>query len=183
MNSDPTAARTKLRQLHHETLSATEESRAALDRALVAAWQTGRLLEAERARVRRAMGRTMWQHWLTENFPGSHRIAARYLELARSVKDPDALKQLSLRQAYFRLGVSTEPKVRGKEFRLPRLPPHIRNAQRVLLSVRTRLRLRQLTAEERKHFCDDLRPLHEQLCVLFSSDDRGASRAAFRKSA
>jgi hypothetical protein len=95
----------------------------------------------------------------------------------------EALKQFSLRQAYFRLGVSTEPKLRGTTFRLPSLPPHIRNAQRVLLSVRTRLRLRQMTADERKHLCDDLRPLHEQLCVLFTTDDRGASRAAFRKSA
>lgn len=180
MSLDPTTTRKKVRQMHQEAVRATEESRQAIDRALLAAWQTGRLLEAERARVRRGMGRAAWQHWLAENFPAAQRTAGRYLELARSVSNPDALKQLSLRQAYFRLDVSTEPKIRGKSFRLPLLPAHIRNAQRVLLSVRTRLRLRQMSAEDRKRLCEDLRPLHQQLCVLFATEARVPSRPGAR---
>lgn len=176
MNSEHRSEQSKVRQLRRQALCAAEESRQAIDRALLAAWEVGRLLDKEQARVRRTMGKGAWQHWLTANFPGAQRTAMRYLKLARSVDDPNTLQQLSLRQAYFRLDISTEPKVRGRSYRLPLLPAHIRHAQRVLLSVRTRLRLRQMSVGDRERLRDDLRPLHQQLNALFAAEAHVPSR-------
>ena len=160
--------RSDINRLHAGATGMARSSRDALDAALLAAWQAGQLLDAERKRIRRTMGRAAWSCWLAENFRGSQRTASRYLQLARTTADPNALPQLSLRQAYFRLGISTEPKSRGTRYQLPRLPGHVRNAQRLLLSVRTKLRLRQMDDEQRRRLCDDLAPLHRQLVLLFA---------------
>lgn len=170
MSNEPTNSRARIGELQRELARATEISRQALDHAIKVAWQIGRLLEIERAQVRRRMGRGAWKHWLAENFRGPQRLAERYAELARTVDSPDALSGLSLRQAYRRLGISTEPKTRANALRLPSLPGHVRNAQRLLLSVRMKLRLRQMNDEQRSRLCEDLAPLHRQLVLLFAPD-------------
>ena len=168
MSKSPTNSRATIGDLQRELARAAVTSRQALDHAMEVAWQIGRLLETERTRVRRTMGRAAWRHWLMENFHGSQRLAERYFQLARTVDNPDTLPQLSLRQTYLRLGISTEPKTRANAHRLPRLPGHVRNAQRLLLSVRMKLRLRQMDGEQRRRLCDDLAPLHQQLLLLFA---------------
>jgi hypothetical protein len=168
MSKEPTNSRAKIGELQCELARATKTSREALDHGMEVAWQIGRLFDIERKRVRRSMGREAWRHWLAENFRGSQRLAERYLQLARTVDNPDTLTQLSLRQVYLRLGISTEPKTRANALRLPSLPGHVRNAQRLLLSVRMKLRLRQMDEEQRRRLCDDLAPLHRQLVLLFA---------------
>src|SRR5687767_9390482 len=165
MNKGRTNSRAKIGDLQRELARATETSRQALDHAIEVAWQIGRLLETERTRVQRTMGQATWRLWLTENFQGAQRLAGCYRQLARTVDNPDTLPALSLRQVYLRLGISTEPKTRANALRLPRLPGHVRNAQRLLLSVRMKLRLRQMDAEQRRRLCDDLAPLHRQLLL------------------
>lgn len=93
------------------------------------------------------------------------------MQLARSITDEGELKSLSLRQAYFRLGIATEPKIRRRALRVAPLPAYVRNAQRLLLSVRMRLRLRPLDAETRNRLRADLSPLHRQLNALFGENN------------
>lgn len=178
MSNEPTTAHAKIGEMQRELARATEASRQALDHAMRVAWQIGRLFEMERTRVRQSMGRGAWRHWLSENFRGSQRLAERYLDLARTVENPDNLTQLSLRQVYLRLGISTEPKARSNAPRLLRLPGHVRNAQRLLLSVRMKLRLRQMNDEQRRRLCEDLTPLHRQLVLLFAPNQPPRTRGS-----
>lgn len=165
-------------ELHREVLRALSESRATLDRALLTAWHIGRLLQVDQARARRLLMLGEWRRSVAANLRCTERTIDRYLKLAAAATDPGDLPRLSFRQAYYRLGVSTQPKARAKSLRLPILPRHLRSAQRVLLSVRTQLRGRQMTDEQHRHLCDDLRPLHQQLCVLFATDSRRSAAGA-----
>ena len=77
--------------------------------------------------------------------------------LARSIGDSSSLQGLSLRQAYFRLGIATEPKARRDAVLLPLLPEPVRLAGRLLDALR-----------EGPPTCrDDLRPLFDELRQLF----------------
>lgn len=93
----------QINRLHAVAVRMAVDSRNSLRMALSAAWQAGRLLTAEKKRVRKQMGHGAWGDWLEANFDGSVRTAQRYMCLAASISDTGSLRGLSLRQAYFRL--------------------------------------------------------------------------------
>jgi hypothetical protein len=141
----------------------TDDSKKRLHAALAAAFQAGQLLLSEQKRVRRTMG-AAWGQWLTEKFHGTHRTAQNYMRLAESVTDVSAFQDLSLRQVYLRLGIATEPKSRANSPRVEKLPPHVRLANRLLLTLSTSSRS---NPEQRAAFRQDLRALYERLRRLF----------------
>lgn len=162
----------KINQLHAVAVRMAVDSRNSLRLALSAAWEAGQLLLAEKKRVRKKMGHGAWLHWLEANFHGSPRTAQRYMCLAQSITDAAFLRGLSLRQAYFRLGIATEPKERQEAVAVPLLPEPVRLAGRLLDALRNR-----------PPPCrDDLRPLFEELRRLLESANhspRGVSVSAW----
>lgn len=134
------------------------DSRNSLRLALSAAWKAGQLLIAEKKSVNRRMGRGAWMTWLEQNFNGSARTAQRYMCLAHSITDASFLRGLSLRQAYFRLGISTEPKARRETVSVSPLPETIRLATRLVEVLRAR---------PANGYQEDLRPLFDQLRTMF----------------
>lgn len=172
-----TAAR-EINRLHEEVVRCTADSKKALHVALAAAWQAGQLLNAEKKRVRQKMGAGAWLLWLRQNFRGTPRTAQNYMRLAQSVADASFLQGMSLRQAYFRLGIATEPKSRASSVHVEPLPAHVRLATRLVRALNeetrdfTRIAPAQLTA-----FRQDLRALYEQLRRLFepTANNIGAS--------
>ena len=159
----------EINRLHEEVIRQTDDSKKCLNAALVAAWQTGRLLLAEQDRVLCTMG-SAWLLWLEQNFRGSERTAQNYMRLADNVSDVSALQGLSLRQVYLRLGIATEPKSRVNSPRVQTLPPHIRLASRLLAALKLGADFRRVPAEQRAAYRQDLRTLYERLRVLFESD-------------
>jgi hypothetical protein len=147
----------------------TAASKESLNAALVAAWNAGRLLAAEKRNVRRSMGPGAWQLWLERYFSGSPRTAQRYMLLARSVADPSFLAGMSLRQSYFRLGIATEPKSPARSAALRPVPRHVVLANRLLGLLKPRSRM---ASDVQKAYQQDLRPLYERLRVLFEPAHR-----------
>jgi hypothetical protein len=167
MNANENAAR-EINRLHAEVVHSAAQSKEALHAALVAAWQCGRLLVAEKERVRRRMGGGAWLLWLQQCFKGSRRTAARYMALAASVEDVSFLRGLSLRQVYFRLGIATEPKSRARSVQVAPLPEHVRLATRLLRALNEETGgLTRLPPAQVAVFRQDLRALFEQLRRLF----------------
>lgn len=166
MNAQPNpSAAAEINRLHGEVQRCAAVSKKALGEALVAAWQAGQLLAAERQRVNHTMGRA-WHEWLRVNFRGSARTAQRYLRLAASVSDPAFLRGLSLRQAYHRLGIATEPKV--PRLRVALLPDYIRLAERLACSLKRNRPSGPAAAARLEAYRRDLRALYEQLRELFA---------------
>lgn len=166
MNNSESAA-VPINQLHEEVGRHTADSRQSLHAALAAAWRAGQLLAAEKKRVRKTMGAGAWLSWLEQNFRGTRRTASNYMRLAETVTDVTLLRGLSLRQAYLRLGIATEPKSRAESVRVAPLPAHVRLAARLVHTLKpetdfTRLRPDQITA-----YRQDLRVLYERLRRLF----------------
>jgi len=155
----------EINRLHALVMQLTAKSRHALSGSLAAAWRAGQLLTAEKKRVRRAMGGA-WILWLKSNFHGSVRTAQRYMLLAAGIEDPAFLRGLSIRQAYLRLGIATEPKSRAESPQVPLLPEPIRLASRLLQALRA-------DAGDSDHpdkspiYRDDLRVLYNELRQLF----------------
>ncbi|MBI5688610.1 MAG: hypothetical protein HZC55_00825 [Verrucomicrobia bacterium] len=151
--------------LHAVAVRMAGDSRNALRMALSAAWKAGQLLSAEKKRVRKQMGHGAWGDWLDANFDGSVRTAQRYMCLAASIADTRFLRGLSLRQAYFRLGIATEPKSRRDAVAVPPLPEPVRLAGRLIEALRS----------EPPQCRDDLRPLFEELRRWFepANNSRG----------
>ena len=168
----PSAAR-EINRLHAETVQCAAESRAALGAALAAAWQAGRLLLAEKQRVRRAMGGGAWLTWLQQHFDGTPRTAQRYMRLAQVEPDLTALHGLSLRQAYARLGIATEPKSRASRAPLAPLPPHVRFAHKLVVALKPCAHLRRVAPAQCAAYRQDLRPLYELLRPLFEQNAPG----------
>lgn len=164
----------EINRLHAESVRLSRESRDALHAALTAAWSAGRLLLEEKRRVRRTLGRGAWQLWLRQCFSGSPRTAQRYMLLARNVADVSALRTMSLRQVYFRLGIATEPKSGGRTGRMPQLPKHTSLAIRLLGALKADAVA--LTPETQSAIRQDLRPLYERLRVLFEAQPGNSSR-------
>lgn len=54
------------------------------------------------------------------------------MRLARLIPDPVQFEGVSLRQAYVRLGIATEPKSRRQLAQLPSLPNYVLHANRLL---------------------------------------------------
>lgn len=167
MNANATAAR-EINRLHGEVERLAGESKTALTSALAAAWRAGRLLAAEKKRVRRTMGGGAWQLWLKEHFRGSERTAQRYMRLAATVADVSALPAMSLRQAYAGLGISTEPKS-DAAVPVQALPTHLRLANRLLVALKPGAK--SITPEQRQAYRQDLRALYEQLRRIFETDN------------
>lgn len=168
------SAAEQINRLHAVAVRMAVDSQNSLRLALSAAWQAGQLLLTEKKRVRQCMGHGAWLHWLEANFDGSARTAQRYMCLAQSITDAAFLRGLSLRQAYFRLGIATEPKARREAVPVPALPEPIRLAGRLLEALRAQPRI----------CADDLRPLFEQLRKLLEPANNsrgGVSIAPCRK--
>jgi hypothetical protein len=156
----------EINRLHEEVVRQTDNSKKCLHAALAAAWQAGQLLLAEQKHVRRTMG-AAWGQWLDEKFRGTHRTAQNYMRLAESVTDVSALQGLSLRQVYLRLGIATEPKSRTDSPRVEKLPPHVRLANKLLVTLSVCDKTSQANPEQRAAFRQDLRALYERLRRLF----------------
>lgn len=166
MSATATAsAAEEINRLHAVVLQLTAKSRQALSGALAAAWRAGQLLVAEKKRVRRAMGGA-WILWLKSNFHGSVRTAQRYMLLAAGIEDPAFLRGLSIRQAYLRLGIATEPKSRAESPAVPLLPEPIRLASRLLQALRADSG-DSAHPEKLPIYRDDLRVLYDELRQLF----------------
>lgn len=58
------------------------------------------------------------------------------MRLAASVAGVSFLQGLSLRQAYFRLGIATEPKSRAISVHVEPLPAHVRLATRLVRALK-----------------------------------------------
>jgi hypothetical protein len=86
------------------------------------------------------------------------------MKLAKNVADLAFVRGLSLRQAYARLGIATEPKRReGGEFRV-RLPAPVVLANKLLRALK---RAAGSPIESGPRYGCDLRPLYEQLRAWF----------------
>ena len=169
----------EINRLHEEVLQQTGKSRACLHGALVAAWQAGRLLLDEQKHVRTTMG-AAWGLWLDQNFRGTHRTACNYMRLADSVAEVSVLEGLSLRQAYLRLGIATEPKSRTDSPRVAKLPEHIRLANRLLDALGHCEKAQRKKSGPPVDFRSDLRALYERLRRIFEDrrrDELPGSRA------
>ena len=168
MNPTPaTTVAAEINRLHEEAKGYSVASRQALHGALTAAWQAGQLLLAEKKRVRHSMGPSGWLLWLEANFRGAARTAQRYMKLARCVTDVAFLQGMSLRQAYARLGIATEPKTPGMRPLAHRLPAYVILASKL---VRVLKHQRGKTPEEQGEvYRRDLRTLYETLRPWFAS--------------
>jgi hypothetical protein len=166
MNEAPSTAVLEINRLHAETVRLAADSQRALGAAVVAAWRAGRLLQAERKQVERRAGLGSWHPWLRKNFRGTIRTAQRYVRLAALVPVETALQGLSIRQAYLRLGIATEPKSRAASPRVAALPPYIRLAGQLLRELR-RARRRQADPALTEVLRHDLAGLYAQLRPLF----------------
>jgi hypothetical protein len=171
MNAAAASAAREINRLHAEVEKCSAASRQSLTSALVAAWQAGQLLLAEKKRVRRTMGPGAWLLWLEQNFNGAKRTAQKYMQLARAVTDAACLEGLSLRQAYLHLGIATEPKSRAESPHVEPLPPHVRLAHKLLVV------LEKSPPEQCAASRQDLRALYERLRRLFEPNLGGSSRS------
>jgi hypothetical protein len=124
----------EINRLHAEVVRLTTESKQSLLSAVAIAWQTGQLLLAEKKRVRQTCGGA-WGLWLEHNFKGTPRTAQRYMWLAQSEPDVSQLQGLSLRQAYFRLGLATEHKSPAGNRQVRSFPQHILLTGKLLVAL------------------------------------------------
>lgn len=176
------SAAKEINRLHAEAQRLTDESRHSLDGALSAAWRAGKLLIAEKARIRRHAGRGAWLPWLESCFQGGVRTAQRYMQLARRMDTPASLQGLSLRQSYMRLGIPISPKSGDNpRHALPllKLPTHVVLAAKLTRLLRTQksatMRARTTPASRQS---PELVALYEQLRALFESPKvAGCNRA------
>lgn len=171
--ANPVAA--EINRLHEEAKHGVHASRQALNAALASAWQAGQLLLDERKRVFRRMGPGAWLLWLEANFKGT---AQRYMRLAQSVADVAFLQGMSLRQAYARLGIATEPKTTGQRRLRHTLPAHVIYANRLVRALKRRPG--QTTEEQGEAYRRDLRALYDKLRPWFESAPAGHIAANFR---
>lgn len=172
MKPDPAPSQIgEINRLHEVVQRCSADSRAALNAALTAAWHAGRLLLAERERVNAILLKGGWSRWVGKNFRGSLRTAYRYMRLADSLTDVSFIGGLSLRQAYFRLGIATEPK-KAHPHPVEGLPDYVRLATRLVCALR-RAKARRKDAATVEHYRRDLRALYEQLQPLFGDANQG----------
>ena len=82
-----TSAVGEINRLHAEVVRLSKASEESIHAALVAAWRSGKLLIAEKDRVKHSMGCCMWRVWLEQNFQGTQRTAQKYMRLAETVSD------------------------------------------------------------------------------------------------
>jgi hypothetical protein len=150
----------EINHLHNEVQRLTTESRRSLNGALAAAMQAGQLL----LKQKQTIGRGSWVTWIRTNFHGSQVSAYRYMALARETKDPGMVKDLSLRQAYVRLGIATEPKNPSCTTTASPIPEPIILAQKLTRILRHRKAVKP-------SYLEDLEVLFHQLERLFPATD------------
>ncbi len=160
----PTSA-DEINRLHAESEKSRVESHAMLHVALEAAWKAGQLLLAEKRTVRRTMGPGAWILWLERYFAGTPRTAQHYMRLASIVADVSFLQGMSLRQAYFSLGIATEPKSPARSAMLRPVPQHATLAVRLLALLPAKSN--SISPEMQRAYRQDFRPLYERLRLLF----------------
>jgi hypothetical protein len=158
----------EINRLHEEVNQRAATSREILRASLEAAWQAGQLLLAEKQSVRRRMGCGAWLSWLEQHFHGTPRTAQRYMKLAHTVADLTFLRGMSLRQAYARLGIATEPKTAGKRALVHTLPAHVLLANRLVRALNGKSEGAELEEGYRR----DLRLLYERLRPWFENGSR-----------
>lgn len=95
------------------------------------------------------------------------------MRLAASISDPAFLEGLSLRQAYFRLGIATEPKKRRLHTVAP-LPDCVRFAARLVLALNRNRNVREFADRYRR----DLLPLYERLRSLYADANQSPGRVS-----
>ena len=159
------ASADEINRLHAESEKARAESRDMLHVAVAAAWKAGQLLLAEKRTVRRTMGPGAWILWLERYFAGTPRTAQHYMRLASTVADVSFLRGMSLRQAYFILGIATEPKSPARSVMLRPVPQYATLAVRLLALLPTRSN--SISPEMQRAYRQDFRPLYERLRILF----------------
>lgn len=162
------SAADEINRLHEEVTRSADASHKLLHAATHAAWTAGKLLLAEQERVRDSMG-AAWGQWLERYFHGTARTAQNYMALADKVDDVSQLETLSLRQAYLRLGISTEPKSRGKHVPVPALPPYVRLANRLLFALDPSASSSLKNPGQLEAYRQDLRALYDRLRPFFES--------------
>jgi hypothetical protein len=113
------------------------------------------------------MGRGAWLFWLEANFRGTPRTAQRYMRLAQSVADVAFLRGMSLRQAYARLGIATEPKTPAKCPLAHKLPPHLVFANKLVRALQHQTD--KAGPEQGEAYRRDLRTLYDRLRPWFES--------------
>lgn len=165
MNAPESTTVAEINRLHAQVRECAAQSRGQLTAALVAAWQAGGLLLAQREQVNASLLRGAWSLWLRKNFHGSAKTAKRYMALATSITDLGTFQGLSLRQVYFRLGIATEPK-KHRQHPVSPLPDYLRLAGRLVCALRRVRRLARAPLADT--YRRDLRPLYEQLQPLFA---------------
>ena len=165
-SSLPRSARAdEINRLHAESEKTRAESRDMLHVAVVAAWKAGQLLLAEKRTVRRTMGPGAWILWLERYFAGTPRTAQHYMRLASRVADVSFLRGMSLRQAYFSLGIATEPKSPARSVMLRPVPRYATLAVRLLAVLPARSN--SISPEMQRIYRQDFRPLYERLRSWF----------------
>ncbi|OAM89685.1 DUF3102 domain-containing protein [Termitidicoccus mucosus] len=172
------AAASEINRLYAEVQRLTVASHESLHGALAAAWQAGQLLLAEKKRVLRRMGGGAWLLWLEQNFQGAPRTAQKYMKLARSVDNVAFLRGLSLRQAYLRLGIATEPKERTGSAHVSKLPAHVRFAGKLVVALRSDQQHGRISPEQAEAYRRDLRPLYGLLRPLFENSPANLSTSS-----
>ena len=124
------------------------------------------------------MGPGAWLLWLKAHFRGTARTAQRYIRLAQCVTDAAFLQGMSLRQAYARLGIATEPKTPGKRRLRHTLPAHVVLANRLVRTLKRRPG--QTDEEQGEAYRRDLRALYDKLRPWFESAPASSLAANFR---
>ena len=155
----------EINRLHAEAEKLRAESCDTLHVALVAAWKAGQLLVAEKRSVRRTMGPGAWILWLERYFTGTPRTAQHYMRLANTVADVSFLQGMSLRQAYFSLGIATEPKSPARSVVLHPVPKYATLTVRLLALLPAPSN--SISPEMQRAYRQDFRPLYERLRLLF----------------
>jgi hypothetical protein len=123
------------------------------------------------------MGGGAWLLWVKANFHGTARTAQRYMRLAQCVADGAVLQDVSLRQAYARLGIATEPKTPAKRPLTHKLPAYVVLANKLVRVLKRRPG--QTEAEQGEAYRRDLRVLYEKLRPWFESASAGRTAASF----
>jgi hypothetical protein len=95
------------------------------------------------------------------------------MRLAHTVADETFLQGMSLRQAYARLGIATEPKTPGKRRLRHTLPAHILLANKLIRTLKRRPG--QIDDEQSRAYRRDLRALYEKLRPWFESSSASAT--------
>ena len=103
---DDTVAAAEINARHAQTMAECQRCSEPMHRALLLGKETGELLLNQKKVVKRQYGHGAWEPWLKKHFTGSIRTAQQYMQLAKSATGVAELQNLSLRQAYRKLGMA-----------------------------------------------------------------------------